>query len=123
METGVQSTNQHQHLKEPSAEHLQHHSDLRTTICDLQFYVQDVPGLQIKHGRSCWTGTETAEIRVEEGCEEEIETEQSRRKSYAVISMVCTAACSGLVQTAPSGRVLVVLRLRTPSVEPTLEAE
>ena len=49
--------------------------------------------------------------------------EQSGGESYAVISMVCTAACSGPVQLAPSVCVLVVLRLRTPSVEPTLEAE
>lgn len=48
-------------------------------------------------------------------------TEQEQ--SYAVISMVCAAVCSGLVALAPSGSVLVVLRLRTPSVEPMLEAE
>lgn len=42
---------------------------------------------------------------------------------YAVILMVCAAVCSGLVDLAPSGSVLVVLRLRVPSVEPTLEAE
>lgn len=48
-------------------------------------------------------------------------TEQEQ--SYAVISMVCGAVCSGLVALAPSASALVVLRLRTPSVEPTLEAE
>lgn len=49
------------------------------------------------------------------------QTEQG--ESYAVISMVCAAVCSGLVELAPSGSVLVALRLRMPSVEPTLEAE
>ncbi|KAI4823673.1 hypothetical protein CesoFtcFv8_011827 [Champsocephalus esox] len=46
-------------------------------------------------------------------------TEQG--ESYAVISMVCSAMCPGMV--APSGSVVVVLRLRAPSAEPTLEAE
>lgn len=54
------------------------------------------------------------------------EREQSRERteqgeSYAVISMVCSAMCPGMV--APSGSVVVVLRLRAPSAEPTLEAE
>lgn len=53
-----------------------------------------------------------------------VKTERAeQQQSYAVISTVCTAVCSGLVQLAPSGAALVVLRLRTPSVEPTLEAE
>lgn len=42
---------------------------------------------------------------------------------YAVISMVCSAACSGLGEMASSGSVTAVPRLRDPSVEPTLEAE
>lgn len=44
-------------------------------------------------------------------------------QSYAVISMVRGAVCSGLVDMAPSAAALVALRLRTPSVEPTLDAE
>ncbi|MEQ2191854.1 hypothetical protein XENOCAPTIV_003476 [Xenoophorus captivus] len=45
------------------------------------------------------------------------------QESYAVISMVCTTGFCRLVQMAPSSTVLVVLWLRTPSAEPTLEAE
>lgn len=44
-----------------------------------------------------------------------------REQSYAVILMVSVATCSGLAELAPSGGAL--LRLRAPSVEPTLEAE
>lgn len=43
---------------------------------------------------------------------------KQQERSYAVISMVCAAD-----EFASSGSVLVALRLRTPSVEPTLEAE
>lgn len=52
-----------------------------------------------------------------------LENLAKREQSYAVISMACTAVCSGLVVLAASGMALVILRLRTPSDEPTLEAE
>ncbi len=48
---------------------------------------------------------------------------KQQEQSYAVMSTVFAALCSGLLELAPSGSALVVLRLRMPSVEPTLEAE
>ena len=75
----------------------------------------------------------TGKFQVHTASEEEEEEKKKKKKrkerteqeeqSYAVISMVCPAVSAGLVQLALSGSVLVVLRLRTPSVEPTLEAE
>lgn len=66
-------------------------------------------------------------FQVHTASEEEKKKKRKERteqeQSYAVISMVCPAVSAGLVQLAPSGSVLVVPRLRTPSVEPTLEAE
>lgn len=70
------------------------------------------------------------EREKERGEKERGEKERGTRRtraerSYAVIWMVRPAAAvSGvLVERAPSGSALVELRLRTPSVEPTLEAE
>lgn len=65
-------------------------------------------------------------FREHTASEEEDHRERGRKEreqSYAVISMVSVATCLGLVELAPSGGALVVLRLRVPSVEPTLEAE
>lgn len=47
---------------------------------------------------------------------------EGQEQTYAVSSMVCAAVCSGL-ESAPCGSVWVVVRLRVPSVDPTLEAE
>lgn len=66
------------------------------------------------------TATEGGEEKKKNGGVKTEEAEQEQ--SYAVISMR-TAVCSGPVQLAPSGSAPVVLQLRTPSVEPTLEAE
>lgn len=76
---------------------------------------------------NCWAASRTEE-RSECTASEEEESQGERERteqeqSYAVILMVCAAVCLGLVDLAPSGSVLVVLRLRVPSVEPTLEAE
>lgn len=46
-----------------------------------------------------------------------------QRAAYAVISMVCSPAWSGLGEMASPGSVTPVPRLRDPSLEPTLEAE
>lgn len=76
-------------------------------------------------GRTFTTKNSRVEFRRTGGEEESlsIDDEKEQEQSYAVISMVCGAVSPPLAELAPSGSVLVVLRPRTPSVEPTLEAE
>lgn len=129
---GSESVNRHQHPKEwrrvePTWLPLTAKHRVYFMWCYVWRFFGSVGRTFTTMTRNCWAASRTEE-RSECTASEEEESQGERERteqeqSYAVILMVCAAVCLGLVDLAPSGSVLVVLRLRVPSVEPTLEAE